>query len=156
MTGLPEFRPFIGKDFQNVRRSRFISFEPMTANDFDTLRRIVVGLANVADLSVDSGEADDIVPRLVHAATAQMGIAIEMIHDAIDNALRRDAKAMTINDFADMFAQRTGNASVANPFIVNDWQGIKCGLMLLNDTEPEAEEIAPAPKRGRRRRLADT
>jgi Cdc6-like AAA superfamily ATPase len=156
MTGLPEFRPFIGKDFQNVRRSCFIGFEPLSGNDFETLRRTVKGLANVADLSVDPGEADDIVPRLVHASMAQMGIAIEMTHDAIDNALRRDAKTLTIDDFADMFARRTGNTSVANPFIVNDWQGINCGKMLLKDTEPETvDETAPAPKRGRRRRIAD-
>jgi hypothetical protein len=44
---------------------------------------------------------------------------------------------------------------VANPFIVNDWQGINCVQMLLKDNEPETEEEAPAPKRGRRRRLAD-
>jgi hypothetical protein len=156
MTGLPEFRPFIGRDFQNVRRSCFISFEPLSPGDFETVRLTVVGLAEVAVLSVDTDEADDIVPRLVHAATRQMGIAIEMIHDAIDNALRCGAKALTLDDFADIFARRTGNASVANPFIANDWEVINCGRMLLKDNEPEAEEEpAPTARRPGRRRVAD-
>jgi hypothetical protein len=153
LSGLPEFVPFLGKDFQNTRRCRVVEFKPLAASDHATMAKVVGVLAEVAHLAADRDEIDDLVPRLVHAATRQMGIAIEMVHDAIDNALRRGAKALTLDDFADMFAQRTGNTAGCNPFIANDWEGIDCTKMLLKDDGPNFDDVPEsAPKRRRRRR----
>lgn len=155
LSGMPEFKTFIEEDAQNVRRSDFIEFGALTTSDLETVRETIKGLSSVAKLAVDPKTVQEIAPRLMHASTYQMGIAIEMVQQAIENALRADARTLTEEDFATMFARRTGNAAPANPFIAPNWHEIDCSKPLQKDAaRPPVEQPRPTNVSNKRRAKA--
>ena len=85
-----------------------------------------------------------LVPRLMHAALHEVGTTFEMTQEAIEAALRQRAVTLTKAHFADVFAQWTGNAAPANPFLANDWAIIDCSRVLMrgdaSDQIPSGQE----------------
>ncbi len=113
------------------------------------MRDIVVRLAEFANLNVGWSDTDALLPRLSHAALHQMGTAIEIIHEAIDRALREDASVLTVEHFAQVYARRTGNAASYNPFVAPNWSDIDCRRVLVREGPPGSipKPPEPAPKR---------
>lgn len=133
LTGLPEVAEFIEADTQIRRRTRFLEFQPLTRSDLEAALDTLIDFAAVAHLSVDSTAKNILVPRLLHAADYEMGTMIELIHESIDQALQSDARTLTATQFSTVYAQRTGSAASANPFVADDWHNIDCSVVLTKD-----------------------
>lgn len=79
--------------------------------------------AEKAALSIDGLTEDEFLARLLHAAVYRLGIAIELVQDAIRHALRLGSGALTVEHFAAAFAARTGSTPDRNVFSATsvDW-----------------------------------
>jgi len=130
LSGLPEIAPFLSKDRQIGRRCQFIAFQQIGPNDFDSMSRALIGLAKTADLEVSPNTTHDLIPRLAHAALYQMGIAIEIMQDAIDQTLKTKKSIVTIEEFATAYAQRNFCMAAENPFLARNWAEIDCAKKL--------------------------
>ncbi|GAU84692.1 transposition protein [Bosea sp. BIWAKO-01] len=152
ISGLPSLIPEMRKIDEIRRRGQFVSV-PLLAmpDDNEMVGGIVSGLASVVGLSIGEEAALEIAPRLVHAALRRFGIAIELIHEAIELAMLEE-KPLSIEHFATAFTDRTGCGALMNPFVAPNWAELDCSLVLTN--EPPIEPILPIdpPRRGSRTR----
>jgi hypothetical protein len=146
--GLPELQFFLEADTQLRRRtSRWVAFKSLSESDLGGVKGTVQVLAKSAGLTADfSGHLGQ---RLIHAALNEFGTMIEMTLDAIWNALKSDATAVTREDFATIFALRTGNAAPANPFVADNWRQIDCSYVLMDDPNERDEPVNDQKGAGR-------
>lgn len=100
-----------------------------------TPRRVASAKGTVQVLAKSAGLTADfsghLGQRLISAALCEFGTMIDMTLDAIENALKSGATAVTLEDFATIFALRTGNAATANPFVADNWRQIDCSYVLM-------------------------
>lgn len=83
--------------------------------------------------------------RLIHAGREQFGILVELIIGAITRALGDGKAAVGLKDFARFYAERSGDVSARNPFLVPDFRSIPTGRAPLDPAPPTP------PKGGRRK-----
>ncbi|MEJ1938520.1 hypothetical protein WDZ92_50645, partial [Nostoc sp. NIES-2111] len=76
-----------------------------------------------------------VVPRLMHAALCALGTSIELMHDAIDDALRNGRRILGTGNFANAYAARTGSLADANPFVAANWAELDCSRVLMRDAD---------------------
>ncbi|WP_210190740.1 TniB family NTP-binding protein [Rhodoblastus acidophilus] len=126
LSGLPSIVPFLEIDTQVFRRSVFIRFQPLDADDLPLLSKIVGDLAKAANLRVDIPKMAGFLPRLMHASLFQLGTSVELACEAAEQALMVGGDTLEVGHFAAGFARRTGNADEANPFLAKDYHLIDC------------------------------
>lgn len=118
LSGLPNITTMLSGDEQVWRRTRHVVFEDLTLERDAPLVRHLVKLygAEKAALSIDGLTDDEFLARLLHAAVYRLGIAIELVQDAIRHALRLGSGALAVEHFAAAFAARTGCIPERNVF----------------------------------------
>lgn len=152
ISGLPSLIPEMRKIDEIRRRGQFVSVPLLTMpDDNEMVAGIVSGLAEVVGLTIGAEDAGVIAPRLIHASLRRFGIAIELIHEAIELAML-EKKPLSIEHFATAFVDRTGSGALMNPFVASNWAEIDCSLVLTN--EPPIDPVLPLdpPRRGSRTR----
>lgn len=152
ISGLPSLIPEMRKIDEIRRRGQFVSVPLLRLpEDNEMVEGIICGLADVVGLAISDEVAEQIAPRLIHGALHRFGIAIELIHEAIELALL-DEKALSIDHFATAFTDRTGCGALMNPFAAPNWADLDCSLVLVD--EPPIEPVLPIdpPRRGGRGR----
>ena len=168
LAGLPEIGDFVRKDGQVLRRARTTGFETIELEDADVVTQAVAMLAAMVDLVVPDDFGVGIVPRLLHAAGGQLGLAIEMSVDALVNALApigTDEEGdevrlpprgcLLLDDFARVYEERTDNMSFANVFAAEEWHLIDPTLVnvhLPSQLRPAGDGAQASAKAGNRRR----
>lgn len=137
LSGLLELVPIIEMDAQVRRRLKPIELPPIELPADEEFLTFVIGqLAEVARLSIDKKVCAGRHDRLAHAATYQRGIAIEIVQDAIERALKARSRALTMDHFVSAHAVRTGSGPAANPFVVADWKSVRCDRILRKNDNP--------------------
>lgn len=152
ISGLPSLIPEMRKIDEIRRRGQFVSVPLLRLpDDNEMVEGIICGLAEVVGLAIGDDVAESIAPRLIHGALHRFGIAIELIHEAIELALL-DEKALSIEHFATAYTDRTGCGTLMNPFVAPNWADLDCSLVLVD--EPPIEPVLPIdpPRRGGRGR----
>lgn len=152
ISGTPELNDLLMQDPQLSRRFFVVRFLPVTEFDArDEVRSLTAGYAGLADLPLAPDLADvEFVPRLIHAGREQFGIVVEMIIGAITRALADGKPAVSLRDFARFYAERSGDVSARNPFIVPDFRSIPTGRTSLDPEPPTPPKGRPKKRRGRR------
>ena len=152
ISGTPELNVLLMQDPQLSRRCFIVRFPSVTEFDScDEVRGLIAGYADLADLSLASDLGDiEFVPRLIHAGREQFGIVVELIIGAITRALADEKPAVGLKDFARFYAERTGEVSARNPFLVPDFRGIPTGRAPLDPESPTAPKARPKNPRRRR------
>lgn len=152
LSGLPSIKDFLELDDEERARCRFIDIEPLTTNDMDEIGDIIKDYAKDAGLKVQSDLWTDLVPVHLHASLYRTGLAIEMIIEAINEALTAGAAVLTRREhFANMFSMRTGNAPSANPYLVANWHEVDCSRVLLKGDERDRRPSTSSKSKKRRR-----
>ena len=161
VVGLPEIVSFLRKDGQVRRRGLFTSLESLDVDDADHVTNIVTRLAARVNMMLAPDFGTEVAPRLLHASSGQLGLAVEMSVEAIlqasrpshylvdaDGAERKACLAprseLLLEDFTRMYEARTNNEWFANPFhaSVEDWSAIDptlVGVHLPSQMEREGE-----------------
>lgn len=130
LSGVPEIEPLLDIDRQLRRRLRYVRFEDLSATkDAEQIENAMLDYAKAAELEVKLGPDDMLVGRLCHAAVYQFGLAMEIVVDAIERCLADRHPALTIEDFANAYANRNLQPTELNPFLVHAWDTLDCGAI---------------------------
>ncbi len=150
LSGLPSLVRFAHFDGQFGRRQVYLRFDGVTAAaQGSTMRRIVESYIEAAGLVPVVLRSDDFMPRLVHAARAQLGLVIEIALDAIEEALYASDDALRLVHFEGAYARRTGCAPEFNVFLSSAWAAIDTGRVMT--TAEDEEDHVPEPKSQKQR-----
>ncbi len=152
ISGTLELNHLLMQDPQLSRRFFVVRFLPVTEFDAgDEVRGLMTGYTGLADIPLAPDLSDvEFIPRLIHAGREQFGIVVEMIIGAITRALAEEKPALGLKDFARFYAERTGDVSARNPFLVPDFRSIPTGRAPLDPEPPPPPKGRPKKPRGRR------
>ena len=145
LSGMPELLDLVNMDPQLARRLKPIAHRSLSVNvDGPMLLSALRQYASVARITVDDELAQArFIKRLIHAADHCFGILVELICEAIGEALLSNAESLSVRSFATSFGKRAGVPDGLNPFIAEDFRALDVRRLL--QTEP-----GPGPKAGRR------
>ena len=148
LSGTMALRELINLDPQLSRRLVPVAFAPITLTTHGRdVRAIVGGYAEAAGLPVEEDALSrELVGRLIHAGANELGLAIEIVVAAIEEALLGGQASLDRGAFARAFRRRSGAVDALNPFLSEDWRAVDARLLLQTpESEPAAWE------RGKRR-----
>lgn len=141
LSGLPSIATFLAKDPQVWRRTRHVVFSNLQLPDDGAMvRRLITFYAKEkGDRSVEIVKDGELIARLLHAAMGRFGVVIELIQDAVAQALRLADSELKIEHFAAAYAARTGCIRDENVFLAaTNWELIDTsGLQGASDPPPE-------------------
>jgi hypothetical protein len=146
VSGLPEVKGFFEKlDEEEIppqgqqpdtkgevrRRFRFVELPSLRLpKDAKMMAAAVKDLASIAGMETPADLDTTIAPRLIHAGLYELGICMELTHDAIAQALQAKASMLAIKHYADAWRSRTGSADHANPFLAVKWLKVDCSVVV--------------------------
>ena len=148
LSGTMALKALINLDPQLSRRLSPIAFAPisLTTHGRD-VRAVVGGYAEAAGLPIEEDAlGHEFLERLIHAGANELGLAIEIVVAAIEEALLGGQASLDRGAFVRAFRRRSGAVDALNPFLSEDWRAVDARLLL------QAPESEPAAwERGRRR-----
>jgi Cdc6-like AAA superfamily ATPase len=133
LSGTNELQSLVNMDPQLSRRLTPVEFPSIDATTHAReIKGIVSHYSEIAGLSVNAGElsSSNFARRLIHAAANELGLVIELIVAAIEDALLRTASELDKEAFARAFARRSGCSHVGNPILADDWRAIDARKLL--------------------------
>lgn len=138
LSGLPSLVPAMREIDEVRRRGRFIQLPTLSMpSDNMLIAEALSRCCSAAAIATPVGLAKTIGPRLAHAALNRYGIAVELIHEAIEDCLMSAKDELAMHHFANAFADRTGCGDRMNPFVAPDWPDIDASLVLLDRMPPD-------------------
>jgi hypothetical protein len=153
LDGVDDLVPFLQMDRQLRRRLKYVNFENVSAEkDAEFVESVIRDYAQKAGLKLAVTEDDMLTGRLVHAACRQQGLIIEILVDAIEVALTAEKNTLSIDDFADAYADRTIEPTDLNPFVLREWETIDCSVIQKKREIPVAELPSKPAARGRHKK----
>jgi hypothetical protein len=154
LSGIPELMPFFRHDRQLRRRLRFMYLTKLTPKEHAAfLENALHHYAEEVKLKLGIEPGDDIIARLLHAAQYEMGITLEILGEAMEEAIDRGATHVTRMDFANAYAARNLMPDDQNPFIASAWHTIDTTRLQTKDVEEIDDATTPvAQKKARKGR----
>ena len=153
LSGMPQLRDLINMDPQLARRFtpvQFAKLDPVL--DGGPVMKMVAGYAEAADIEVGPDLHErSFVRRLIHAASGEFGLTVELLLSAIEISLRAKQPQLNLPHFAQAFARRSGCVPDFNPFTREDYTAINTRLLLLGRVPDEEAEMPQPKKRGRKK-----
>jgi hypothetical protein len=142
LSGIDRLGQIAAVDPQLDRRLTKVVLPPVAeATDGDLLWNMLAHCC--AAVGVAPPARGDLVGRLIHGARAQFGRALELIHDALEQAIRAGDATLDIRHFAAAYAMKEGCKPADNVFLAPNWAQIQPGA---------AAAPAPAPRTRRKSR----
>jgi guanylate kinase len=143
LSGVDTMNKFITFDPQLFRRLTVFPFSGITSEAHSDVRKMVITYtraAELADFNKSAIDTSDFIERLSHAALNAYGYSIVLTHLAIEHALEKNARSLTLDDFSTVFARKTSFSADRNPFIAPNWDTIDCKKMFeeRNEDTPES------------------
>jgi hypothetical protein len=153
LSGLPELLPFFRHDRQLRRRLRFMYLGKLAPKEHaQFLQEALQYYAEEVKLKLDIAPTDDLAPRLMHAGQYEMGMSLEILAEAMEEALDHRADIVTLNDFANAYASRNLMPDDQNPFINSAWHSIDTTRLQSKDEEEIDDTTTPVGKKRRRKK----
>lgn len=125
ISGLPENLDFWNLEVmeQIHRRTKIVEFQQMQLSYRESMELALTKYTGVAGIRINFN-TKQVARRLIRASRETVGIALEMIQEAVLIAFRREGevKVLEIDDFARVFTKRNGGTGDQNPFLAGDWK----------------------------------
>jgi Bacterial TniB protein len=148
LSGIPELLPFFRHDRQLRRRLRFMYLMKLVPKEHaEFLEQALKHYADEVKLKIAIQPADDLVARLLHAGQYEMGITLEILAEAMEEALDRDARSVTLTDFANAYAGRNLMPDDQNPFVSSAWHTIDTTRLQTKDEEEIDDATTPVGRK---------
>ncbi|MBX3531704.1 MAG: ATP-binding protein [Rhizobiaceae bacterium] len=127
ISGLDPVLDLVRYDEAFGRRAEVLNFYPVRENEIKSLARTIHDRAKTAGLAF--APEKEMIERLVHAASGQLGLALEMSWQAMAVATERCTSAAAPRnlesvDFAAIYHRRTACGFGLNVFETPDWRRI--------------------------------
>jgi type II secretory pathway predicted ATPase ExeA len=143
LSGTERLREVVASDPQVQRRFSVIRPRPLNLSvDHGTLLQILEDFCKRAGLTPAFDET--LVPRLVLASRERFGRAVEMMGNAVEQALLEGDKELSSWHFGLAWGMQEGPDAATNPFMVDDWRRF----------DPDRPTVARAARGGRRKKMA--
>lgn len=143
LTGTGECKEFLNHDDTLRRRVRPIEMSVSdVSSDGALIRNALVDFLRQTGMR-DSGIVHDkeFMAILIAASARRFGIAIELVIEAIGEAMENGDLVLTVDHFADAFYARSNNDDELNPFVSADWDKIDAKMLMARwDREQEAKK----------------
>ena len=148
LSGIPEMLPFFRHDRQLRRRFRFMYLKKLTPHEHAAfLDEAIQHYAQEVQLKLDIKPEEDIVARLLHAGQYEFGITLEIVAEAMEEALDRGGKTVTRTDFMNAYAARNLMPDDQNPFFAGAWHTIDTSRLQTKDAEEIDDTTTPVGKK---------
>jgi hypothetical protein len=152
ISGLPVLKHFLEQSQEDQRRSLVQEMDPLVApRDLAMMASLCRSMLEIAELGCHGAILQPLMPRLFHAGLYRLGICIELMHEAIDIALKQSSQDLEREHFVEVYWRRTGCAPVANPFLISDWAVLDCTRVLPKEKISDPDDDTPAEKIKRHR-----
>ena len=151
LSGMPALKDLLHLDPQLSRRFIPIHLAPICFTTYGKILPQIVGqYLDAAKLPIADGTYNpEFTKRLIHAGAGELGLVIELIIAAIEEALLADHMPLGVDDFAAAFRRRSGCVDDLNPFISDDYRAVNA-RQLLATVEDDIDVLTPnAKKHGR-------
>ncbi len=150
--GSEKLKEMVNQDQQLGRRLKPTELRPLTkAADARTIRSVIAAYTEEAGLA-GFEEADPMfLDRFLVGCCNRLGIAIDLIVGAIQQAVLLGGAHLTQRHFARGFTHITECDNAMNPFISDDWKKIKASVLFAR--QEDADEDKHDRKRERSPRL---
>lgn len=153
VSGIPEILPFFRQDRQFRRRFRYLYLSKLAPADHAAfLLSSIEHLCETAKLKLDIKPDEDIAGRLLHAGVYEMGLCLEIIVEAVMEALDGNARRLTRLDFANSFADRFTLSDDQNPFLASGWHAIDVSRLYSKDDEQIDDTVTPVGRKRKARK----
>lgn len=160
MSGLPSFIEHAEREDQDQvrRRCQFVPLETLGTAQAGILAKAIAGMAAKVDLKLQDGFEEHVVPRLLHAGRGLVGLCMEISVGAAKLAIGPEDRegrrlppetVLSNSHFAARFAELSGNAAFANPFLAPEWYLLDPTKRAI--TSPSQLAAPPEPMKRRRR-----
>ena len=148
LTGTPDILPVLEQREMGFLREKCEIVElprmrPGNPQDLNDLEDAVEIYASAVGLKVIEPMVSDLCARLMLAANYAKGLAFELTQRAVLNALQRHQAGVDRENFATVYARKTGAHPPANPFIASDWHRVDPTRLLAPDNRPYSEGGKP-------------
>lgn len=126
LSGMPQVREILNFDPQLARRFYPIELKPLSwISDEAEVRDIMGSYASKVSLSLSTDiVGEDFILRFFHAGANELGLMIDLLLGAIEEALYDGAEVLEARHFTAAFRRKTASVDGLNPFIVSDYQSI--------------------------------
>lgn len=126
LSGTPALKELVNLDPQLSRRLMPIEFSSISSTTHaDSLASLIKQYANMAKLPLEPNVLKkDHIRRVIHSSANELGLAIEMVVAAIEEAMLHDDAELTIDAFRRAFRRKANCVDMLNPFVAGDWQAI--------------------------------
>lgn len=126
LSGTPRLKDLVNLDPQLSRRLIPVEFTPISSSAHsESVATVIAQYAEAARVephpNVVAGEH---IRRLIHAAANELGLVIELVIAAIEEALLHLEERLTVDAFRRAFRRKTSCPDVLNPIVAEDWRAI--------------------------------
>ena len=137
LSGLPDLKQLLNNDTQLGRRFEPIEFSQISyETDAGNVAKIIGQYGKEAGLEVaDEMLGRDVVQRLIYAGSSELGIVIQLIIEALREALLSGSTGLETDHFIAAFARRSGCVDDLNPFVREDFTEIDPRLLLTTNED---------------------
>lgn len=153
VSGIPEMLPFFRQDRQFRRRFRYLYLSKLAPSDHAAfLQTAIEHLCETSKIKLDVKPEEDLIGRLLHAGAYEMGLCIEIVVEAVMEALDGNSRKLKRGDFANSFADRFTLSDDQNPFIASGWHAIDITRLYSKDDDKIDDTVTPVGRKRRSRK----
>ncbi len=139
--GTEELKEMVNQDYQLGRRLKPTEIRPLKkATDATTIRSVISTYAEVAGLGTFEAVDPQSLDRFLMACCHRLGIGIDLVIGAIQQAVLRGNTQLTDRHFARGFAHTTECDAAMDPFIPDDWKTIKASVLFARQEDADEDE----------------
>ncbi|WP_299047754.1 TniB family NTP-binding protein [uncultured Tateyamaria sp.] len=152
LSGMPALKDLLHLDPQLSRRFVPIHLAPISFTTHgNMLMEIIANYLDAAKLPMADGTYNsEFTKRLIHAGAGELGLVIEIIIAAIEEALLADDTSVGLDNFIAAFRRRSGCVDDLNPFISEDFRAVDARKLLAEVEEEEPDVLMPNARKRRR------
>jgi hypothetical protein len=153
VSGTKDLLAFFREDKQLRRRFRFMWLGKLSPKeDGGFLQSAIDHYVSEAGLSLGETIAEDLVGRLLHAAVYEMGMSLEILAEACEDAIERNSATLEMVDFANAFAAKNYLPDGHNPFVISAWHTIDTSRLQPREQEEADEATIPLGHKRKRKK----
>ncbi len=132
LSGMTRLVELLNHDPQLARRITPVYFPQLSENqDLDVGYGACQSYADAIGIALgDDLKSQNFLRRLIYSSAGQLGIMIELIIDALEDALTKQDTTLTLPNFARAYGKRTGSIDGLNPFIIEGYHQVDPRLVL--------------------------
>jgi hypothetical protein len=148
ISGTKDLLPFFRFDRQVRRRFRFLWLGKLTPKeDAEFLQNAIEHYVSEAQLYLGKTITDDLVGRLLHSAQYEMGLSLEILAEACEEAIDRNSPTLEMVDFANAFASKNFLPDDQNVFVITAWHSIDTSRLQRKEEEDNDDTVTPLGKK---------